>query len=84
MAISREKEQVERTMEGEYETWARFNALRAAYAALTTQQWNALRNAVGGGLESVTQAQAVAFMQARQDETLVELTATVNRWRLTP
>lgn len=84
MAISREKEQAEVGMDGAYATWSKFNAIRAAYAALSAAQWNTIRTAVGNGLQTVTQAQAVAFMQTRQDEAMIEMTAAVNIWRLTP
>lgn len=84
MAISREKEQAEITMDATFQRWEKFNAIRSAYAALTAAQWNTIRTAVGGGLETVTQAQAVSFMQTRQDEAMIEMSAAVNVWRLTP
>ena len=80
--ISREKEQAEITMDGEYQKWEKFNRMRTSYAAMTTTAWNTL--AAATGLDGVTKAQGVAFIQAREDEALVDLTKAVNVWRLTP
>lgn len=82
MAVSREKEMAEVTMDGAYATWLKFNTMRIAYAALTTAQWNSL--AAASNLTGVTQAQGVAFVQNREDEAMIDLTKTVNIWRLTP
>jgi len=82
MAISREKEQAEQAMNGAYDIWQKFNTIKVAYNALTAGQWTTLSNATG--LAGVTKAQAVAFIQSREDEAMVELTTAVNAWRLTP